>query len=51
MGAAFITKRYTMPDEKKVIEFHVKIYLLRYGIQQVRRSISPLLLFIIDRLK
>jgi GTPase SAR1 family protein len=23
MGAAFITKRYTMPDDQKIIEFHV----------------------------
>jgi GTPase SAR1 family protein len=28
MGAAFITKRFTMPDERRVVEFHV-LFLIK----------------------
>lgn len=30
MGAAFITKKYTMPDSGRVIEFHVFLFVMNY---------------------
>ena len=42
LGAAFLTKKHTLPNNKN-IEFHVSIILRRFGILPDKKSIGLLL--------